>query len=183
MEQGIIRFEKVTPGEVTILQDLARLTFYETFAAENTAEDMQKYLEEELSTEKLATEIDDPSFSIFIAKTGGKISGYLTLHLKNDPDTPGKQGLKIERLYILQEFQGLGYGIKLLEYAEDKLRQLQLDYLWLGVWERNYRAIRFYEKNGFVRTGQEVFILGEDVQTDYIMKRYLSRDNEVPNIK
>ena len=134
---------------------------------------MQKYLDNELTVEKLASEIKDPSCEIYIMKENHQEVGYLTLYLVNDPETPGKQGLKIERLYLSNSFQGKGYGPKLLEFAEEKLREHHRDYLWLGVWERNYRAIRFYEKNGFVRTGSCVFVLGEDIQTDYIMKKYL----------
>ena len=173
MHSGIILFEKVTPPEVPQLEHLARKTFCETFAAENTEADMQKYLEEELTTDKLAAEINDPSCEIYFMKESHQVVGYLTLYLVSDPEILWKQGLKIERLYLLNRFLGKGYGLKLLGFAEEKLRQHQRDYLWLGVWERNYRAIRFYRRNGFAQTGTCRFILGEDVQTDLVMKKFL----------
>ena len=172
----MISFIMVSLADVPGLLLLARRTFYNSFAEDNTAENMQKYLEEELSMEKLTAEVSDPSTEIYFTEQDGQTAGYLSLHYACDPeDSANRNCLKIERLYVRNEFQGMGIGQEMLNFAVEKARIIPVDYLCLGVWERNYRAIRFYEKNGFVQTGTCIFVLGEEVQTDLVMKKYLEQ--------
>lgn len=79
--------------------------------------------------------------------------------------------MEISRLYVLEEFLGIGLGKDLLDYAFDFARKQGLEYVWLGVWEKNARAIRFYEKNGLVKFGTHPFPFGDEIQTDWLMKK------------
>jgi len=174
MIQNIVQITRVKPVDVKELQEISRQTFFETFAMDNTESDMQKYLDDELTVDKLMDEIENPAIEIYFARTSHQPAGYLTLHFSNDAtELPGHKGLKIERLYILQKWQGKKLGQILLDFTTEIAIKHLVDYLWLGVWERNFKAIGFYEKNGFVKSGSTIFMLGDDQQTDFIMKKYL----------
>jgi diamine N-acetyltransferase len=177
MTKNIIQITKVRPADVKDLQRICRQTFFETFASENTESDMQKYLEEEITLEKLTIEVSDPTFRIFFIKVDNLLVGYITFHIiNNPPELKILKGLKIERLYILRDFQGKKFGQILLDFAMELAGNYKMDYVWLGVWERNYKAIRFYEKNGFVKTGTAIFMLGDDQQTDFLMKKFVQEN-------
>lgn len=165
---------KVSAEDLVILQQISRQTFQETFAVHNTAENMKKYLEEGMSKEKLAAELSSPQAHFYLCKTDQTVVGYLKLNEApvqtelNDPNS-----LEIERIYVLNAFQGKKIGQVLLDHAIELARNLKLDYIWLGVWEKNANAIRFYTKNGFVEFDKHLFTLGTDVQTDLLMKKHL----------
>ena len=81
------------------------------------------------------------------------------------------EGLEIERIYVRQQFQGNGYGRELIEFALERARLLKKQYAWLGVWEKNAAAIAFYERMGFQEVGKHTFRMGDELQSDYIMKK------------
>nr|WP_253403329.1 GNAT family N-acetyltransferase [Pontibacter sp. HSC-36F09] len=164
----------VTLSDIAPLQQISRQTFSETFSAKNTAEDMKKYLEEELAVEKLTAELSDPNSAFYFATMDAKVIGYLKVNsgpaqteLKDD------KGLEIERIYVLKEYHGKRVGQLLYDHAIQMARQMKAEYVWLGVWEENPRAINFYKKNGFVEFDKHVFMLGDDEQTDIMMKLHL----------
>jgi ribosomal protein S18 acetylase RimI-like enzyme len=165
----------VSTQEVSQLQMIARSTFYETFAAMNTPENMRQYLEKDLSIEKLTAELNNPESQTFFAQRDDEIIGYLKLNVgaaQTEKVAPG--GLEIQRIYVKKEYQGVSVGADLLNFAIDLSVGQGRNYVWLGVWEKNQRAIRFYEKNGFMPFGSHVFHLGEDAQTDILMRKLLS---------
>ena len=160
-----------------VLQDLEKLsaiskaTFTETFAAQNTEENMQQYLETAFSDKQLAAELSDPDSAFYFLDSGGKIAGYLKVSLASPKnDIQDGNALEIERIYVRKAFQGKKAGQMLLDKAIEIAKARKARYVWLGVWEHNPRAIRFYEKNGFVAFGKHLFKLGEDEQTDLLMK-------------
>jgi ribosomal protein S18 acetylase RimI-like enzyme len=153
------------------LQTIGRKTFAETFAASNSEENLARYLAEGFSEEKLAVELKNESSAFYFAEEEDKILGYLKVNVgeaQNEPQDP--DALEIERIYVLQEFHGKGVGLMLYEQALSVALEQNVPYIWLGVWEKNSRAIRFYEKQGFVAFDQHIFQLGEDAQTDILMK-------------
>lgn len=161
-----------TGHDVGLLQDIGRQTFYETFASSNSAENMQTYLAEGFSTEKLSAELQNPHSTFYVAELDGAVVGYLKVNTgPAQTEQQADNALEIERIYVLQAYHGQQVGQRLYEQALALARQTQADYVWLGVWEENPRAIRFYEKNGFVAFARHVFRLGDDEQTDILMKR------------
>jgi diamine N-acetyltransferase len=170
MEELHIR--RVRPGEVEALAQIARKTFTDTFAAVNTKEDMQHYIDNSLSFAKLTEEVNNESSQFYFALVDDAIVGYLKLNL-GSAQTEQQDGntLEIERIYVLQSYHGLKVGQALCDYALSIATDMAADYIWLGVWEENFRAIRFYTKNGFVPFDTHIFMLGSDVQTDILMKR------------
>lgn len=161
---GIADFEE--------LRTISIRTFSETFAAENTEEDMQQYLAENFSQEKLMAEVTNPDSAFFLAKDEkGNVTGYLKLNFNTaQTELREKNGVEIERIYALKEFHGKNLGKLLFGQALTVAHARKAAYIWLAVWEENARAIAFYTKNGFVAFDKHFFRLGNDVQTDLMMK-------------
>ncbi|OKL41103.1 GNAT family N-acetyltransferase [Pontibacter flavimaris] len=171
---GNIDIRKATESDLDLLQKIGRQTFSETFSAANTEENLKQYLQEGFSAEKLAAELRDPGSAFYFALLGTDVIGYLKLNVgQSQTELKDDSALEIERIYVLKEFHGSRVGQRLFEQAIQTARQKNLDYVWLGVWEENPRAINFYRKNGFVAFGKHTFRLGQDEQTDIMMKRSL----------
>ena len=166
-----MKIRKINIDDLEALRNLSIQTFKETFEEVNTEEDMQKYLDENLSIEKLKTELENPNSKFYFAENNDEILGYLKLNFKDaQTEKLEENHFEIERIYVLKAFLGQKIGQILFDKAIEIGREKNLEYVWLGVWEENHRAIRFYGKNGFEIFGKHDFVLGEDVQTDLLMK-------------
>lgn len=171
-----ITIRKATAKDAETLQALARKTFFETFAAHNTEDNMKKYLEEDLSLPKLNAELNNPGSAFYFASFQDQLVGYLKLNFgQSQTELQDNTAVEIERIYVLQAFQGKKLGQLLYQHAVAIATAMQAAYIWLGVWEQNFKAIAFYEKNGFVPFDKHLFTLGDDVQTDIMMKRSLTK--------
>ena len=163
-----------TIDDFNILRELSIRTYYETFAHLNTPEDMAAYLEDAFNTDELSRELNDPCSAFYFLYCSGQIAGYLKLNeAPSQTDINDTASLEIERIYVSGEFQGKGLGTYLMKQALSIAAERKKQYAWLGVWEKNEKALRFYKKNGFYEIGTHIFVMGEDVQTDYIMKKEL----------
>jgi len=172
---GSVEIKRVTLNDIDILQKIGRQTFYETFSAVNTEENMTRYLDEGFSLEKLKAEVSNRNSEFYFACLDNAVIGYLKLNFgASQTELKDAQALEIERIYVLQEFHGQKVGQLLYEKAMETAKQAGVDYVWLGVWEENHRAIRFYAKNGFVEFDKHIFRLGDDEQTDIMMKLSLN---------
>ncbi|MEY3209167.1 MAG: hypothetical protein RL064_1198 [Bacteroidota bacterium] len=160
-----------TINDLELLQKIGRQTFSETFAASNSLENMTKYLEEGFSSEKLLGELTNINAAFYIARSEMEVVGYLKLNFgQSQTELKDSKALEIERIYVLKEFQGKNIGQLLYEKAIQIANQNNAEYVWLGVWEENEKAIKFYTKNGFVAFDKHIFKLGDDEQTDIMMK-------------
>ena len=161
-------------GDLASLRDIAIQTYTDTFARDNTPENNAAYIAGAFSSEKLREELRNPASSFYLAVEGGEVIGYLKLNeAPAQTELNDARSLEIERIYVAEAFHGLGCGKRLLEKAIAIAGERGKDYVWLGVWEKNGRAIRFYEKHGFQRCGEHVFQLGGDKQLDYLMRKEL----------
>lgn len=173
-----IAIKKVRPEEVEDLRRISIRTFEETFAADNPAEDMADYLRTSFSSEKLSGELRHPQSEFYFAQQGSHIIGYLKINTGDAQTEPQPEtSVEIERIYVAKEYHGMKIGQHLLQKALERASELQADHVWLGVWERNERAIRFYQQNGFEVFGEHQFRLGSDLQTDLLMRKNLSEQN------
>lgn len=164
----------VTHDDIDVLQQISRQTFEEAFSANNDAQDMAKYLNENLSTTRLKEELSDPNSYFYFAIVDGTVAGYLKLNcLDAQTDIKDQHALEIERIYVSGNMQGLRIGQALYSIAVEKAQNMNAQYIWLGVWEHNHKAIGFYKKNGFVEFSKHSFMLGNDEQTDILMKRLI----------
>ncbi len=169
--QDQLIISRVLPADLPILQQISRDTFFDTFAGYNTPEDMQRYMEHNLGAEQLSRELDNSDSEFFFARASGEVAGYLKLNTGAAcTDSRYAGALEIERIYVRREFKGLGVGQALMKKARERMQELNLPWLWLGVWEKNEPAILFYEKQGFVPFDTHGFMLGNDLQTDILMR-------------
>jgi diamine N-acetyltransferase len=165
----------ITPAleaDAALLAQLSRETFYDTFAADNTAEDMELFMSTSFAVQRLMAEAGDPQHIFFIARENGEPLGYLKLSLSpNPPQLGDAAAIEIARIYAVQKAIGKGVGAALMRQALEMAAAFGKSVIWLGVWERNLKAISFYKKWGFEKFGEHPFILGADAQTDWLMKR------------
>ena len=162
---------KATISDLKILKEISKTTFKETFASENSTENMTEYLESAFTDEKLIGELTNNNSEFYFVEIKGSVVGYLKVNF-NDSQTELKvsNALEIERIYVLKDFHGKKVGQILYDKAIEIAKTKEMNNVWLGVWEHNPRAIRFYEKNGFKVFDKHIFKLGEDEQTDIMMK-------------
>lgn len=166
--------EKVNESEVEELQSISRQTFYETYCTMNTKENMDKYLNENLSISTLKKELKNPNSEFYIIKDLDKNIGYLKLNMgPAQTDIKDASALEIERIYVIKEYQGKKAGQQLYEKTIQVAKEKMLKYIWLGVWQENSKAIQFYIKNGFEIFDQHVFKLGDEEQTDFLMRLFI----------
>ena len=169
-----IKVEKASPADLAQLQKIAQDTFTETFAPVNTPQNMRTYLDNNLSTARLTQQLNNQSSQFYFAVREEAVIGYLKINTGQAQTVlQDHQALEIERIYVRKAFHGEKVGQLLYEKAMAIAAELAVNYVWLGVWEKNARAIRFYSKNGFEPFDQHIFKLGDDVQTDIMMKKPL----------
>lgn len=171
---ALFSIKKVNKTEVEQLQSLSRQTFAETFSDSNSKENMNKYLTENLSIEKLSEELNNENSHFFFIKDGERNIGYLKLNMgPSQTEMKDETALEIERIYVIQEYQGKKVGQQLYEKAIQVAKEKKAQYVWLGVWEENHKAIQFYNKNGFQVFDKHVFVLGDEKQTDLMMRLFI----------
>ncbi len=160
--------------DAALIADLSRQTFYETFAAQNTKSDMEKFMAEQFSRELLMEQVSEPGNIFLIAFVDDQPAGYARLKDSENPATLGNaDALEISRIYVTNTAIGTGIGKALMQECIRVAIKRNKEMIWLGVWEHNTRAISFYEKFGFSKFATHVFLLGNDPQTDWLMKKDL----------
>ncbi len=166
-----IQLNIVQLEDVEALQRIAKKTFYETFAESNSETNMASYLDTGFSIAKLQQELKNNQTIFYFAVFRNIVIGYLKVNLgAAQTEVQDHDGLEIERIYVTREFHGKEVGKLLYEKAYEIAKQKDVSYMWLGVWEENLRAINFYKKCGFVEFDKHIFKLGDDEQTDIMMK-------------
>lgn len=171
MDMNSIAIKKIGLEQLVSLQEIGRKTFYDTFFESDSEESMKAYLATSFSTEKLTAELENPNSEFYFATQNEVVVGYLKVNFgPAQTELQDDHSLEIERIYVLQEFHGKNVGQLLFEKAMAIAKNNHYDYIWLGVWEENHRALQFYTKNGFVAFDKHIFVLGEEEQTDIMMK-------------
>jgi len=159
---------------VGMLKEIAIRTFDETFASTNSRENMEDYNARCFNETVLRKELKDPESWWYFIEKDGKLAGYLKVNVGNaQTELQEVDGFEVERIYVLKEFYGTGVGKALMEHAIKLGREKQKSYLWLGVHEENYRALRFYEKFGLWEFDDHIFMMGKQPQRDVLMKMEL----------
>ncbi|NIF05208.1 GNAT family N-acetyltransferase [Chryseobacterium sp. Tr-659] len=167
-----IIINKASSEDLETIQSLGIQTFSETFAEDNTEEAMKKYLEESFNTEKVKSELHNPDSLFYIAWEEDDPVGYLKLNSGSaQTELQEEMSLEIERIYVKKSHHGKKVGQLLYNQALETAQILNKSSLWLGVWEENLRALNFYKKNGFVEFDKHIFRLGDEEQTDLMMRK------------
>jgi diamine N-acetyltransferase len=166
-----VRIVECGPADAEELAEIARATFLDTYSADTSPDDMRAFLRDAYRPQTIRAELETPGSRFFIARAGDAAAGYLKL---NTGDAQNERlegvGLEIEAVYVHRRYQGLGIGSMLLEHARAEAKAIGADHVWLGVWELNRPAIRFYERKGFVEVGSHPFRFGSVEHHDLIMR-------------
>lgn len=171
----ILTIKEATRKDAELIAEMSRQTFYDTFAPDNRKEDMDQFLDEVFTKNELMKEVGAKNNIFLLAYVDEQPAGYVRMREFNNPPSLGNAvAMEIARIYVVKEFIGTGVGAALMQRCIDISNDLQKELIWLGVWERNHRAIAFYEKWAFAKFNETEFILGTDVQTDWLMKKKLS---------
>lgn len=163
-----------TFNDATRLRDLSEITFRDTYTAYNTPENMENHVAKHFSIQQIEKELHDATNQYVVCENNGDLIAFVKL-VKNH-STEGlteEKVVEIERIYVLKDFHGQQLGRKLIDFCTAWAKEQGFEVIWLGVWEHNHNAMKFYEKMGYERFGKHTFVLGDDVQTDYVMKKYL----------
>ncbi|MDB4891495.1 MAG: GCN5-related N-acetyltransferase [Gemmatimonadetes bacterium] len=170
-----ITTRRATTADAALLAELAATAFSDSFAADNSAENMALYMDSAFGEATQRDELSDPTRTVFFAEQDGVAVGYTMLHDAPVPPSVGDDtALEIARLYSAKRMIGTGVGATLMQRCIDEATARGRQTLWLGVWESNARAIAFYQRWGFVPVGSQTFTLGHDVQSDLVMARRAS---------
>lgn len=169
-----LQVKPATIADLSLLRNLAETTFVEAFGPVNTAENMRQYVSKTFAIEQVEASFQQEGAAYFMAWYDSEAIAYLKL---NEGAAQTEQllenALEIERIYVEKSYQGRGIGQQLLDFAVEQARQANKSWIWLGVWDQNAAAIRFYERHGFTTFGQHEFYLGSDLQNDFLMKKEL----------
>ena len=171
MDMNSIAIKKIGLEQLVSLQEIGRKTFYDTFFESDSEKSMKAYLATSFSSEKLTAELENPNSEFYFATQNEVVIGYLKVNFgAAQTELQDTNSVEIERIYVLQDYHGKQVGQLLFEKAMAIAKSNHCDYIWLGVWEENHRALQFYTKNGFVAFDKHIFVLGEEEQTDIMMK-------------
>ncbi|MCC6723891.1 MAG: GNAT family N-acetyltransferase [Saprospiraceae bacterium] len=169
-----ISIEKIGVESAGLLLEVGLAAFRAAFEADNDPADFNAYISQAFVLEVLEMELRNEASEFFFAKQNGEIAGYLKLnHPAAQGEDFGQKCLEIQRIYSLPAFYGKGIGEAMMEKSIAVAKANNYEFVWLGVWEHNPRAIRFYEKKGFEVFGSHPFLFGNDLQTDLLMRRFL----------
>src|SRR5579863_8295951 len=172
---AIVKISIAGAAEAELIADLSRRTFCDTFAPHNTPENMEQFLQTEFAREKLMEQVGAPRNTFLLARLDDQPVGYARLYEGSElpHGIAGTASIEIARLYADQHVIGKGVGKGLMEACIDVARGKDKEWIWLGVWENNHRAIAFYKIMGFEIFDRHIFLLGQDVQYDWWMRRRL----------
>jgi ribosomal protein S18 acetylase RimI-like enzyme len=169
-----VTIQLVRPFEVDTLLVLSRKTFYDAFEHLNNPDDFEAYTSKAFNREQLLSEIENPDSAFYFAVLDSEPVGYIKLNYRNaQAEFQEPDAVEVSRIYVHADHQGKKIGNQLLDFAINKAIQDKMQYIWLGVWEHNHAAQRFYERNGFTAFSSHEFVVGADVQTDFLMKLQL----------
>ena len=156
--------------DIDPLCEIGAKTFIETYGEQNTPENLENYLQEKFNEEQILNEIQTPKTIFLLVELENEAIGYAKMRL-NLVENPDEKALEIERIYICKNQHGKKYGAALMQKCIDVAIENKYESIWLGVWEHNPKAINFYQKWGFEVFGEHIFQLGDDAQTDFLMKK------------
>lgn len=166
-----LHYHKCTPADLDQLVEISRTTFIDAFRSQNNPEDFEHYLATAFNPGQLNSELRNSNTAFYFAMAGDTLAGYFKLNAGDaQSETKDENGIELERIYVRAHYQGKQIGRQMLEKVKELARSQNKEYLWLGVWEENTRAIRFYENLGFTRFGTHPYYIGSDKQTDWLMK-------------
>ena len=172
----MVRIRKGTQADAALLSELALRTFMDTFAAQNNPDDVIKHIAERYSVSIQRDELSDPSLTYLIAEVDGAAAGFAMIgEPRSESCGNFVKPIELFRFYVDKSWHGKGVAQPLMQACYEEALRRGGETICLSVWEHNPRAIRFYEKMGYANSGTQPYVLGGDVQTDFVMTREIPR--------
>ncbi|HTO73406.1 MAG TPA: GNAT family N-acetyltransferase [Gemmatimonadales bacterium] len=172
---GVPHLRVAEAGDAAPLTELSRRTFLATYAVHNTPADMELYLAQSLTEAQWRETLGRVGHRVLLLEDNRSLVGYAEIRQGFTPDSvKTKVPVELSRLYVAPERQGEGLGTVLMDGCVEEARSRGGTGLWLGVWQKNLRAIAFYRRSGFEIVGAQIFPLGQDLQEDWVMLRPLA---------
>ncbi|MFS4466326.1 GNAT family N-acetyltransferase [Maribacter sp. 2210JD10-5] len=167
----VLQYEKCDESNLEQLLEISKKTFSDAFETDNDPNDFKTYLNVAFTKEILNSAINNPNIAFFFTYLGEKLVAYFKLNTSEaQTDVKLSESMELERIYVLKEFQGRGIGEAILTKIKKIAFESEKAFLWLGVWEENQRAIKFYQRHGFSKFGTHPYFIGTDKQTDWLMR-------------
>ena len=164
----------VLESEIPLLRAMSIKTFVDAFGAENAVSDMELYIAESRNLAQVEKEFHDPNVTLLFTETEGEITGFMKINEGEAQSEKFDQtSIELERIYLLEGQQGKGYGEGMIAHFEEMGKSRCVDMIWLGVWKKNPRAVAFYQRHGFEIFDEHDYLLGTDLQRDYLMQKML----------
>lgn len=169
-----LTFEKCTIEDLNVLVDISRDTFVNAFEKQNNSDDFWNYINEAFDENAIVEQLLNINSEFYFVYLKNVLVGYFKLN-QNEAQTEqfAKHSIELERIYVLKDFQGQGIGKFMLKKIIEIAQQCKSSFIWLGVWQENKNAVRFYETHGFKKFGSHPYFIGKDKQTDWLMKKRL----------
>jgi len=164
-------------ADLPALQKLAVKVYRETFAPYNSPQNMEHYLVSSLSLLQFEKEFEEEGSTFYLAKSGTALAGYAKLRKSDEVIAQlGPNTIEMQRLYVDIPYQSKKVGALLMKACLDFAKAHAVEWIWLGVWEKNFKAQQFYKKWGFEKFDEHIFQMGDDPQTDWLMKKQLREE-------
>lgn len=171
MKTELIHIALANEGQAELIAELSRKTFVETYAEPGNQENLTLYVESHFTTEQISIEFADPNFRFFIAWINEKAVGFTKIRKDRQPKgIPMLKSMEIQRIYVLQEFQGFSVGKELMKMVKELAKAEGDQVIWLQVWQKNDKAIQFYRKAGFVVYETSTFEFGREIHQDFLLR-------------
>ncbi|PWL39780.1 GNAT family N-acetyltransferase [Flagellimonas aquimarina] len=166
-----LTFRECTKLDLDELVNISRDTFIAAFEEDNDPADFKNYIDFAFNKEKLQSELENKNSRFYFVLEEEELVGYFKLN-ENEAQTEvkSKDSFELERIYVVRAHQGKKIGAWILQQVLKLTKQNGKDYLWLGVWEKNAAAIRFYQRHGFKKFGTHPYYIGKDKQTDWLLR-------------
>ena len=167
----LLKYKKCNSSHLDVLAHIAKETFVAAFEKDNNPDDFQDYVQKAFHPDQVLCELQDENSFFFLVYETNEAVGYFKLNVDGaQTDVHDSDALEIERIYVLEMYQGKNFGKQMLHKIIDLTRKMGKRYIWLGVWEQNSGAIRFYQRHGFKKFGEHVYRIGQDEQTDWLLR-------------
>ena len=169
-----LKISQATVSDAKLISVLGAVSFYEAYFEQDTAHDLANYIHESFELAKIRTEIEDKHAAFFIIYADEKAVGYAKLREGSKVDCiKNENSIELQRIYTIERVYGKGIGESLLKHCLETAKLKGFETLWLGVWEENIRAQKFYAKYGFARVGEITFPYGETVGINFVLEKVL----------
>ena len=167
-----MELKKAEKDDLAALLDFAEHSFRVAYEAMNDPAAFQAYCAKAFTPEQFFKEFQDPRSEFWLGELEGKLVAYLKLNFdQHIASVPAGKTVQVERIYLESALQGHGLGVTLMDFVQDQAVRVQAEWIWLSVWKRNPRALKFYERCGYEICGTAIFQLGDDPQTDWVMRK------------